>query len=393
MQRGLELRRQLGGLLDQVLAFEQLQRRQTGGAGHRVCRVGVAMGELDHVLRRRLLHEGVVDLAAGDHRTQRDGAVGDLLGDVHQVRGDAKKLRAAPLAHAAEAGDHFVEDQQDVVLRTDFAQALQVAHRRHDGTGRAGHRLDDHRSDVRGIVQLDQLEQFVGQLHAAGLGHALGEGHARLQGVRQVVGVHQLAVHLAVTADAAEGGAGDVDAVVATGTTDEAGLGRLAFQAPVGLGHLHRGVGALGAGTGEEHVIELARHQVGDLLGQLERQWMAVLEARRIVEGAELLGHGLLNFLARVTGAAGPQTGQAVVDLAALVVGQPVALGRYDQARVALEVAVGGERHPVRIQLELAGQGRGCGLRHVHWEPHSGRQSGVGARLRAMIAGKPAPTG
>ena len=393
MQRSLELRRQLGGLLDQVLALEQLQGGQASGTGDRVRRVSVAVGELDHVLRRRLLHEGVVDLTAGDHRTQRDGAVGDLLGDVHQIRGHTEELRAAPLAHAAKAGDHFVENQQDVVLRTDLAQALQVAHRRHDGTGRAGHRLDDHRGDVGSVMQLDQLEQFVGQLHAAGLGHALGEGHARLQGVRQVVGVHQLAVHLAVAADAAERGAGDVDAVVATGATDEAGLGRLAFQAPVGLGHLHRGVGALGAGAGEEHVIELARHQVGDLLGQLERQRMAVLEAWRIVEGAELLGHGFLDFLARVAGAAGPQAGQAVVDLAALIIDQPTAFSTHDQTRVALEVAVGGERHPVRIQLELAGQGRGCGLRHVHWEPHSGRQSDVGARLRAMIAGKPAPTG
>ena len=331
MQRGLELGRQLGGLLDQVLALEQLQRRQTSGASHRVRRVGVAVGELDHVLRRRLLHKDVVDLAAGDHRTQRDGAVGDLLGDVHQVRGHAEEFRATPLAHAAEAGDDFVEDQQDIVLGADFAQALQVAHRRHDGTGRAGHRLDDHRGDVGSVVQLDQLEQFIGQLHAAGLGHALGEGHARLQGVRQVVGVHQLAVHLTVATDAAQRGAGDVDAVVATGTTDETSLGGLAFEAPVGLGHLHRGVGALGAGAGEEHVVEVARHQVGDLLGQFERQRMAELEARRIVEGTELLGHGLLDFLARVAGAAGPQAGQAVVDLAALIIDQPTAFSTHER--------------------------------------------------------------
>ena len=279
------------------------------------------------------------------------------------------------------------------MLGADLAQALQVAHRRHEGASGAGHRLDDHRGNVGGVVQFDQLEQFIGQLHAAGLGHAFGKSHARLQGVRQVVGVHQLAVHLTVATDAAQRGAGDVDAVVATGTTDETSLGGLAFEAPVGLGHLHRGVGALGAGAGEEHVVEVARHQVGDLLGQFERQRMAELEAWRIVEGTELLGHGLLDFLARVAGAAGPQAGQAVVDLAALIIDQPTAFSTHDQTRVALEVAVGGERHPVRIQLELAGQGRGCGLRHVHWEPHSGRQSGVGARLRAMIAGKPAPTG
>ncbi|MNF83241.1 hypothetical protein D3C84_655610 [compost metagenome] len=356
MQGRGELGRQLGGLLQQVLPLEQLQRGQAGGAGHRVGRVGVAVGELDHVLGRGLLHEGVVDLAAGDHRPQGNGAVGDLLGGVDDVRGHAEVLGAAPGAQTTEGGDHLVEDQQDIVLRADFAQTLQVTGGRHQDPGRAGHRLDYHRGDVRGVVQFDQLEQLVGQLDAAGRGHALGVGHAGLQGVRQVVDVHQLAVHLAVAADAAEAGAGDVDAVVATGAADELGLGRLAFQAPVGLGHLHRGVGALGAGTGEEHVVELARHQVGDLLGQLEGQRVAVLEARRVVEGAELPGHRLLDFLARVTGAAGPQAGQAVVDLAALVVGQPAAFGRDDQPWVALELAVGGKRHPVGIQLELAGQ-------------------------------------
>ncbi len=215
-------------------------------------------------------------------------------------------------------------------------------------------------------MQFDQLEQFVGQLHATGGGHALGEGHARLQGVGQVVDVHQLAEHLAVAADAAQGGAGDVHAVVATGTADQLGLLRLAFQTPVGAGHLDGGVGALGAGAGEEHVVQLAGGEAGDLLGQLEGQRVAELEAGGVVEGAELLGHGFLDFLAGVTGTAGPQARQAVVDATALVIDQPTAFGGDDQAGIALEVAVGGEGHPVGIQLQLAGQGRGGGLRHVH---------------------------
>jgi hypothetical protein len=61
-----------------------------------------------------------------------------------------------------------------------------------------------------------------------------------------------------------------------------------------------------------------------------------------------------------VPGAAGPQAGQGVEDLAALVIDQVVAFGRHDQARVALEVAVGGVGHPVGIQLELAGQADGA---------------------------------
>jgi len=129
-------------------------------------------------------------------------------------------------------------------------------------------------------------------------------------------------------------------------------------------------------------VVEAGRGQLGDLLGQLEGQRMAVLEARRVVEGAELLGHGLLDFLAVVPGATGPQAGQAVEHAAALVVDEVVAVGTDDQARVALEVAVGGERHPVGIQLELAGQGRGGSLRHVHRgspERHCGFVASEGA--------------
>ena len=365
VQGFLEHRRQGGGLLDQVVVGQQLQGRQAGGAGNRVAGVGVAVAELDHVLRSRLLHEGVVDLAGGDHCAQRDGTVGDLLGGVHDVRGHAEVFGTGPFTHAPKRRDHFVEDQQDVVLGADLAQALQVALGRHDHTGGTGHRLDDHGGDVGRIMQFDQLEQLVGQLHATGFGHALGEGQVRLQGVRQVVGVHHLAEHLAVAADAAEAGAGDVHAVVATGTADELGLARLALQAPVGTRHLHGGVGALGARTGVEHVVEAGRGQLGDLFGQQVGQRMAVLEARGVVEGAQLTGDRFLNLGAVVAGAAGPQARQAVEHATALVVDEVVAFGPDNDARVALEVAVGGERHPVSVELQLVGKGRGS-FRQCH---------------------------
>ncbi|MCY1380284.1 hypothetical protein D9M69_680890 [compost metagenome] len=70
-----------------------------------------------------------------------------------------------------------------------------------------------------------------------------------------------------------------------------------------------------------------------------------------------------------MAGAAGPQAGEAVVDATTLVVDQPAAFGGDDQARVALEVAVRGKRHPVGVQLELAGEGKLGGLRHVHEWP------------------------
>ncbi|MNN33748.1 hypothetical protein D3C81_1475180 [compost metagenome] len=174
------------------------------------------------------------------------------------------------------------------MLVADFPQAFQVTLRRRQYTSGTGQRLDDQRGDVRSIVQLDQFEHFIGQGDTALFRHALGEGIARQQGVRDVIDVEQLAEQLAVAVDATQAGTGDVHSVIATGTADQLGLGGLAFQAPVGTDHLDRSVSALGTGVGIEDVIEVARGQVGDLLGQLERQRVTELEGRRIIEHAQL---------------------------------------------------------------------------------------------------------
>ncbi len=177
---------------------------------------------------------------------------------------------------------------------------------------------------------------------------------------------HRLAEQFAVATDTAQAGTRDVHTVVAAGTADHFGLGRLPLETPVGANHLHRRIGALGTGVGEEHMIETARRQAGDFLRQLERQRMTILEPWRVIEGTQLLGDRVLDFLAGVPGAAGPQTRQRVIDLAPVFIDQPTALGTDDQARVALKVAVGGVRHPVGIEFELAGQRTGRVFGHVH---------------------------
>ncbi|MNR13226.1 hypothetical protein D3C85_1296210 [compost metagenome] len=93
---------------------------------------------------------------------------------------------------------------------------------------------------------------------------------------------------------------------------------------------------------------------------------MAELEGRGIVQGADLAGHRLGNCLAGMAGAAGPQAGQGIENLAPLVIDQVAAFGRHDQAWVALEVAVGGVGHPVGVQLELAGQTDRSVFRQIH---------------------------
>ena len=308
------------------------------------------MRELKHVVRSAGGHEGVVDLRLGDHAAQRLHAVGDLLGEGHDVGHHAEGVGAGHGAAAAEAGDDLVEDQQDVVLGADFAQALQVAHGRDHHAGRAAEGLDDDGGDVAGVVQRDQVEQAVGQGLTA-LGRlALGEGAGGRLGVGQVVGLDALAVDLAVGDHAADRDAAEVDAVVALLAANQARLAALALQAPVSARHLQRRVGGLGAAGGEEHVIEPRGRQAFQLVGQLERKWVAELERGRIVELRGLLAHGLGDLAPAMAEARAPQAREAVEHLAAIGGGEVGALRGHDHARVALELAVGGEGHPVRVE-------------------------------------------
>ena len=120
-------------------------------------------------------------------RAHRDGAVGEALGGADDVGHHAEILGREAGAEAAEAGDDLVEDQQDAVLVADLAQPLQVALRRDQHAGRARDRLDDHRGDVRRVVQRDDALQLVGQVGAP-FRLAPAEGVMRLvMGVRHVI--------------------------------------------------------------------------------------------------------------------------------------------------------------------------------------------------------------
>ena len=240
----------------------------------------------------------------------------------------------------------------------DLTQPLQIADRRRNHPGRARHRLDDHRCYVGGIVQCDQLQQLLGSL-CASLRHAAGEGVFRQQSVGQMIGVDPLAEQGAVSADAAQADAAEVYAVIALHAAEQLGLGGLALLAPVGAGDLQRGVGTLGAGAGEKHLIETWRGHLTQAIGELEGLGMAELEGRRVVELAQLAADCFGDFRAAVACAAGPQAGEAIENLATFGVGEVAALGADDDARVTLELAVAGIGHPVGIQLCRAEPGGG----------------------------------
>ena len=193
-----------------------------------------------------------------------------------------KVCAANARAGAPEAGDHLVEDQQQAVLVADRAQPLQVALRRHQHAGGAGHRLDDHRGDVGRVVQRDDARlQLVGEMRAP-RGLAAAEGVVlEVVGVGQVIDARQHAAErLAVGRNAADRDAAEADAVIAALAADQHVAVPFAARAVVGEGDLQRGIDRLGARVGEEHVVEAVRRKLRDQRGGAERARVPHLEQR-----------------------------------------------------------------------------------------------------------------
>ena len=76
--------------------------------------------------------------------------------------------------------------------------------------------------------------------------------------------------------------------MIAALAADQAGARALAARAVIGERDLERGIDRLGAGVGEEHVVEPGRREVDQAVRQLEGRGMAHLEGRRVIELADL---------------------------------------------------------------------------------------------------------
>jgi hypothetical protein len=340
----------LQGAGEQALLLIDLQRRQAGRAGQGVGAVGVAVEQLDGGVGA--VHHRLVDPLRGRHRPGRDGGVGQALGHADHVRRHPEPLGREGRAHPAEAGDHLVEDQQDVVLVADRPQALQIALGRDQHAGRAGHRLDDHRGDVAGVVQGDDAFQRVGQLGPV-LRLALAEqvaGHA--VGVGQVVdaGQQRAEIH-PVLGDAAHRNAAEADAVIAALAADQPGLGPLAPRPVVGQGDLQGGVDRLRARAGEEDPVQARRGDLGDAAGEGEGRRVAHVEAGGEVHLAGLAADRLDDLRTVMAGVDAPQARGGVQHLAAVGRGVVHALGAAQHPGIGLEPPVGRERHPEGVQV------------------------------------------
>ena len=283
------------------------------------------------------LHQPV----AGDHRAQRRVAGGEALGAGDDVGLVAVALRAEHVAEAAERADDLVGDQQHVVLVADLADPLEVAGRRREAATGVLHRLEEHRGDGVGTLELDGLGDPVRRPSdrrpprrapprpapcsarpvEVGVRHPERRGHQRLE----------RCLHARQTGDGQRALGG---AVVGDGPTDDLVLGRLAGQLEVVLGQLPGALDRLAATTGEEDPVQVTRRVARDPLGQLDRRRVRVGPQRHEGQLAGLLGRGVGQLGTPVAQLGHEEPGQCVEVALALRVVDVGALASDDDGHV-----------------------------------------------------------
>ncbi len=318
MGRLLPVACQIGGAAEQVLVAIDLEGRQTRSSSHRMTGIGVAVEQLDSPLACR--HHVVINGVAHQHRPHRDGAVGQPLGAGDHVGDDIELLGGEGGAEATETGDHLVKNQQDTVLGADLPQPLEVAFGRHQHAGTAGDGLDNHRRDIAGIVQKDDLLQLVGQRHIL-LGQPFGEGIlGDIEGMRQMIHPGQQGAEpLAVAGNASHRDSTEADPVVTTLAANQPGASALTARPLPGQRDFERGIDRLGARVGIEDMAEPLGGDLHQLVGQLERQGVAHLESGGKIEVGNLLGDRLGNLAPTMARVATPESGCAIQYLAAIL--------------------------------------------------------------------------
>ncbi len=308
--------------------------------------VGITVEQLN---AGRRIHEGVVDELLAEHCAHRHHAVGQALRSGHHVRLDIKVVGSEWRGQATEAGDHFIEDQQDAVLGAQFTQALQITLRRYQHAGRAGHRLDDDGGDGRCIMQRNDAFQFIGQFAAVFRFAARVSILFQVVRMRQVVHARQHhAIRLAVAGDTTDRDAAEADAVIAAFAADQPGAARFTARLVIGQRDLQRGIHRFGTGVGVEHMAVAMVGVLHQFFGQIKCGRVAHLEGRCEVQLADHLAHGGDDLRLRVAAGHAPQAGGAVQDAVAVNVLVVHALRRHQQPRMGLEVAVVGKWHPER---------------------------------------------
>ena len=219
-------------------------------------------------------------------------------------------------------------------------------------------------ADRLGPLELDPRRDRVGEIAA---GHAVR--HAERVRVGHVAAARgQRLERLAQARDAGRAQRAQARAVVRDLAGDDLGLVRVPGELVVLPGELERRLDGLRAAAGEEHAVEVARGELGDPSGQLDRARVCVGPVRVEAELLGLVGAGLGDVGAAVADVDAEQGRQAVeVALAVLVVDVAALTARDDRDVRVLIGRHPGEVHPqmpLAQLLESAGAGGFLGTCH-----------------------------
>ncbi len=224
----------------------------------------------------------LLQLAAADHGGERQ-AVGDGLGQGHDVGHDAGVLEAPHLARPCEAGLDLVEDEQDAVLIGQASQALEEARRRRTVAALALDGLDEDGChvlwrDLVGEVGFERREAGVGGRVLVALEVAVDVREGRQVDARQ----ERLVAMAVVGVRAGDAGRPERPAVEAAAEGDDA--------RPTGhpTSHLEGALDGLRARVEEEDRIERVGHLGRDHLGQTVDRLGEADRARRRDEAVDL---------------------------------------------------------------------------------------------------------
>ena len=305
----------------------------------------------------RVVEERLRHAVRHDHGAHRRVGRGDALGGGDQVRHDAEAVDAEVVAEPAPGADHLVRDQQHVVAVADLAHALPVAVLRDEAAPGVLHRLEDDRGNRVRVLELDHVLDLLGGPErvavlcpavVVGVGCVVGARYERLE-------------RRAQRSDARDRERPEGRAVVGGLARDDLVLRRGPAELVVLASHLPRRLDGLGAARGEEDAVEVARCELGDARGQLDRHRVGVAPVRVEAELLGLAGRGLAELGAPVAGVHAEQGGQPVHVAVAVIVVHVRPLAAHDQRDLVTLVvpAHPGEVHPEMPAcplLELAGR-------------------------------------
>ena len=334
----LKLRAQPARHREQLAFFENVEVFQRDRGRDRMSAGGKAVGE--HADLGGIVGDRLIDLVGDEDRRQRYVGRRDRLGEDHEVGRDAVGLTGERIAGAAEACDHFVGDDEHVVLAAHRLDLFPVGRRRrHDAAG-AHHRLADEGGDGVGALGDDRRFELFGEPRGERLLALPGLAVTPEISAADVAHERQRQVEIAMEdGHAGEAARDDRDAVVGAVARNDFLLFRASQRIVKVPDHLDREVVGLRPRRGEMRLGHARRHR-DEPLGQLDGGGVRFV-AERMIERqlAHLLGGRLGEARLAKTDRDAPQARQTLDVLLALVVVDIDPLAALDHHRADFLVA------------------------------------------------------